>query len=68
MLRARIPREDFFSVCRKEGIEVFSQEDIQAGSLTFAKVLITVTMAKCLKYGVARNGQDLGEWLSTEGL
>jgi hypothetical protein len=69
MLRARIPREDFFSVCRKEGIEVFSQEDIQAGSLTFAKVLITVTMAKCLKYGVARERvRNLGQWLSTDGL
>jgi len=65
MLRARIPREDFYTECRKQGIEVLLKEDIKAQEITLAKVFITLVLNKCLKYGIARDRvQNLGKWLS----
>ncbi|MEW5985667.1 MAG: hypothetical protein AB1791_03440 [Chloroflexota bacterium] len=69
MLQAKIPKEDFFSVCRKEGIEVLIRDDIQSGNITFVKVFTTLVLDKCLKYGVAKDRvKNLGQWLSNEGL
>ena len=67
MLHTRLPKEDFFRACRKEGIEVLLSEDIDAGSATLAKMLITVVLGKCLKYGVARERvKNLGQWLFSD--
>jgi len=69
MLQAKIPREDFFTSCRKEGIEVLLQDDIQAGNVTYMKVFITLVLGKCLKYGIARERvKNLGQWLSNDDL
>lgn len=65
MVRARLPKEDFFRACRQEGIEVLLQEDTDTGNISFAKILITVVLGKCLKYGVSREKvKNLGQWLS----
>ena len=67
MLRTKLPREDFFRTCRKEGIEVLLQEDIDTGNVTFAKILITVVLGKCINYGIARERvRNLGLWLSND--
>jgi hypothetical protein len=69
MLHAKIPREDFFVACRREGIEVLLKEDIQAGTVTFSKLFTTIVLGKLLKYGMARDRViNLGRWLSEEGL
>jgi hypothetical protein len=65
MLRTKVPKEDFFSMCKKEGIEVLLQDDIKSGNITFTKMLTTVFLGKCLKFGIPREKvKDLGLWFS----
>jgi hypothetical protein len=65
MLRAKLPVKDFFRMCKEEGIEVLLQEDIKSGDITLAKMLTTVVLNKCLKFGIPREKvKNLGLWFS----
>lgn len=69
MLRAKISVENFFSICKKEGIEVLLQDDIKSGNVTLAKILTTVVLDKCLKFGISREKvKNLGAWFSSNNV
>lgn len=68
MLQARIPKSDFLSICREQGIEVLTQEDIGAANITFSRVFLTVVLSKLRRLGIQREKVlELGRWLSLEG-
>lgn len=67
MLRAKISRVSFLDWCRKNGIEVFSKSDVTDGSISYAKVFMTVVIEKLKTQGISREKlKKLGIWLSQE--
>jgi len=62
MLHAKMSKNDFYEACKKLGIEVLSKDD---KNITLAKLFVTLVLAKCVEYGIARDRvQNLGKWLS----
>jgi hypothetical protein len=65
MLRTKLSAENFFSICKREGIEVLVHDDISTGNVTYEKILTTVILGKFLKYGIPRKSvKNLGLWFS----
>jgi len=65
MLNQRISYDNFVRICKKEGIEIISQEDIKEGNVTFQKIFVTIILNKLQHIGIKKNNlKKLGKWLS----
>lgn len=69
MLRARIPRQNFYEGLRKEGIDVIVPGDGEAKNVTFKQVFVTLILLKCRELGVREEKlKRLGRWLSQDNV
>lgn len=69
MLRARIPRENFYEGLRKEGIDVLIPGDAETRNVTFKQIFVTLILGKCRELGVREEKlKKLGRWLSHDNI
>ena len=67
MLRAKISRRNLMSWFKQYGINVLSEREVKEGNISYAKVLITTVIAKCLEQGIVSTKlKKLGQWLSNQ--
>ncbi len=69
ILNQKISARDFFKMCKEEGIEILSPDDLASKNVTFRKVLMMLLVGKLADLGINKNHtKKLLKWMSDEKL
>jgi hypothetical protein len=69
ILQQKLSTNNFIDICKREGINILSQEDINSNNITIPKVFVTLVLHKCKVLGIQTSHlKTLGVWLSDEKL
>ncbi len=66
VLNQKVKRTNFLNICKKEGIDILSSDDVKHNDVTFKKVFLTIFLSKISKIINRAPAKNILKWISDD--